>query len=86
MFLCLHELGPDYLQELVTKYCPTRNLRSQSKSQLVSRTVSTVSYGARSFQQAASELWNKLPINLKQTDTLDNFKSLLKTHLFYSLK
>ena len=86
VFLCLHELGPDYLQELITKYCPTRNLRSQSKSQLVSRTVSTVSYGARSFQQAASELWNKLPMNLRQTDTLDNFKSLLKTHLFYSLK
>ena len=82
----MQELGPAYLQQLTTKYCPTRNLRSQSKSLLVSPSISTNFYGARSFQVAAAELWNKLPSNLKQVDTVDNFKSLLKTHFFNLLK
>ena len=83
----MHErISPAYLQKLITKYRPARNLRSQAKSQLVSHSVCTNFYGARSFQQAAAELWNKLPNNLKEADTVENFKGLLKTHLFNSLK
>ena len=82
VFMCLQELGPAYLQQLITKYCPARNLRSQSKSLLVTPIISTHFYGARSFQLAAAELWNKLPSHLKHVDTVNDFKSLLKTYLF----
>ena len=59
VFLCMQGLGPDYLQQLITKYWPARNLRPQSKSLLLSPSISTNYYSARSFQLAAAELWNK---------------------------
>ena len=35
VFLCINDLAPSYLQELLVQYRPSRNLRSQSKSLLV---------------------------------------------------
>ena len=34
----------------------------------------TKSYGARSFQVAAAELWNGLPESVKDASTVDTFK------------
>ena len=81
-FLCLQGLGPSYLQDLIQKYCPTRNLRSKSKSLLVCPSTFTRFYGARSFAVAAAELWNSLPDSIKQVETIEKFKTALKTHLF----
>ena len=39
-------------------------------------------YGRRSFRYAAPRLWNALPIAIRKSTTLDNFKSKLKYHLF----
>ena len=38
--------------------------------------------GHRSFSYAAPFLWNSLPVHIRQANTLQCFKSLLKTHLF----
>ena len=81
-FHCLQSTAPVYLQDLVQKYTPNRNLRSKSKSLLVTPTVVTKSYGARSFQVAAPELWNSLPEFVKEAVTPAQFKNRLKTHLF----
>jgi hypothetical protein len=81
-FQCLQGTAPIYLQDLVHKYIPSRNLRSKSKSLLVISTPVTKSYGARSFQVAAAELWNGLPESVKDASTVDTLKKRLKTHLF----
>ena len=39
-------------------------------------------FGARSFNYFAPELWNGLPHDIWAAPTLTVFKSLLKTHLF----
>ena len=65
VFLCLHDLAPSYLQELLVQYHPRRNLRSQSRSLLVSPRINTQFYGARSFQSYAPELWNNIPEKIK---------------------
>ena len=57
---------PLYLQELLQEYIPIRNLRSSSKLNLVSATVSTLLYGHRSFSKASTELWNNLPMHVKK--------------------
>ena len=36
----------------------------------------------RSFMFVATQLWNNLPADIRNTDDLSNFKSKLKTHLF----
>ena len=82
IYKCLHGLAPDYLAELIQEYKPSRNLRSSSKIDLVTTSVSTASYGQRSFHYAAPELWNTLPLHIKNSQTVEQFKSSLKTYLF----
>jgi hypothetical protein len=81
-FKCLHGLAPDYLTDLIHEYKPSRNLRSSSQLRLISTSVSTYSYGHRSFCKASAELWNKLPLHVKNSVTVNQFKTSLKTHLF----
>ena len=80
-YKCLHGMGPIYLQELLKEYKPARNLRSSTQLRLTTSMTST-QYGQRSFSSAASELWNDLPLHVKNSLTLAQFKSSLKTHLF----
>ena len=81
-YIYIHRLAPLYLQEPIQEYKPTRNLRSSSKLNLISATVSTLTYGHRSFSKTATELWNNLPMHVKNCRTVSQFKSSLKTHLF----
>ena len=66
-YKCLHGLAPDYLAELIQEYKPSRNLRSSSKINLVAASVSTVSYGQRSFNYAAPDLLYTLPFHIKNS-------------------
>ena len=81
-YKCIQGLVPLYLQELIQEYKPTRNFRSSSKLNLISATVSSLTYGHRSFYKASAELWNSLPMHVKSCRTVSLFKSSLKTHLF----
>lgn len=77
----LHQMTPPYISNLVTIYNPTRSLRSTNSLKLrVPKTRTR--YGDRSFQKAAPELWNNLPIRIREQTNLSLFKRALKTHLF----
>ena len=39
-------------------------------------------YGDRSFKAAAAQEWNQLPMAIKQSPSLDTFKTNIKTYLF----
>jgi len=78
----LHGLAPLYLSELIQPYKPTRSLRSQSKHLLVKTKTKLVNFGDRAFSAAAAVLWNDLPTKVKEADSLERFKNLLKTYLF----
>ena len=70
-YKALNGQAPSYISDLLTKYKPSRNLRSGTKHLLTVPRSNTKSYGDRSFQVAAAELFNKLPIELL------SFKKLL---------
>ena len=38
--------------------------------------------GERSFQYSASRLYNKLPVEIKDSENINQFKKRLKTYLF----
>ncbi|KAF7663890.1 hypothetical protein LDENG_00195450 [Lucifuga dentata] len=38
--------------------------------------------GARAFSCSAPRLWNSLPLHIRQLDSITQFKSQIKTHLF----
>eukprot|EP00745_Piridium_sociabile_P040659 TRINITY_DN786_c0_g1_i8.p1 TRINITY_DN786_c0_g1~~TRINITY_DN786_c0_g1_i8.p1 ORF type:complete len:1132 (+),score=124.07 TRINITY_DN786_c0_g1_i8:119-3397(+) len=75
--------GPEYLSDLLHIYTPSRQLRSSSDTRLLRIPhVRTKTYGQRSFSHQAPTTWNRLPDNLRHSDSLASFKSGLKTHLF----
>ena len=80
----LNGLSPSYLTTLITRYHPTRKLRSSGRSTLQVPRVKTSTYGDRAFSSAAPNLWNSLPDHIKSKQTLSSFKSSLKTFLFKS--
>ena len=79
----LHNKGPKYLQELLQYRKSNRNLISSSDQHLllILRTK-LKTYADRSFKIAAPTVWNELPHQIRSSQTLLKFKSLLKTHLY----
>ena len=81
-YKCLHGQAPVYLQELIKQHIPTRHLRSSSQFRLDNSIIPSTCYGHRAFSVAASKLWNNLPLHVKNSQTLNVYKSSLKTHLY----
>ena len=82
VFKSLNNLAPLYINELLYRYSPSRNLRSANQCLLVIHRSNQSTYGDRAFSAAASKLWNTLPISVRQSRTLSIFKRNVKTHLF----
>ena len=81
-FKALNGLAPAYLADLLHRYKPSRTLRSTTENRLYIPKARLVSYGDRTFSVAAPRLWNALSEDIRNTTTLKEFKSLLKSHLF----
>ena len=82
-YKALHGRSPLYIQNMLQIYAPTRDLRSRNNATtLIVPKTRTVTFGDRSFAHAAPRLWNALPDNIRNCDTLAAFKKSLKTHIF----
>ena len=81
-YKALNDMAPTYLVELLSRYIPARNLRSSNMNLLEVPTIRTKTYGQRAFSYAAPYLWNQLPECIKNAESVDSFKRLLKTYLF----
>ncbi len=75
-------LAPMCLSSLLSRYNPSRSLRSQNSVLLVVPRIAKSTKGGRAFSHLAPKHWNSLPDNVRGSDTLSLFKSRLKTHLF----
>jgi hypothetical protein len=87
-YQCFNATAPKYLCEIVQAYQPSRPLRSASHSRLQIPSSSECRKkrsGFRAFSNAASSLWNDLPLQLRESDSLLPFRRSLKTHLFSQL-
>ena len=83
VFKILHGLAPTYLQDLIKVKPPSRyQLRSDDKFFLVVPKTKCKTFGDRAFYKAGPDLWNHLPLSLRNTNDLQKFKKDLKTHLF----
>jgi hypothetical protein len=77
-----HGTGPKYLTDLINKKQRSHNIRSNDDFLLNVPVTKLVTCGDRAFQNAAPLLWNNLPLPIRTTETLNSFKSKLKTYLF----
>ena len=77
IFKSLNNLSPSLMSELLkvkeTKY----DLRTGN--QLKSNVPRTTSYGIDSASYLASKIWSQVPIDIKNCNTLDRFKKMIKT-------
>ncbi len=80
-YKALNDLAPAYLTNLLSRYNPTRSLRSQNSGLLVVSRIAKSTKGGSTFSYLAPKLWNSLPENVLGSDTLSLFKSRLKISL-----
>ncbi len=64
-YKALNDLAPAYLTNLLSRYNPTRSLRSQNSGLLVVPRIAKSTKGGRTFSYLAPKLWNSLPITLE---------------------
>lgn len=79
----LRDNQPDYLSELLSFYQPERDLRSSSQGLLTVKRTRTV-LATRGFKHSSVSIWNSLPVDIRNSDTLFGFRRRLKTFLFQS--
>ena len=83
---CLHNMAPKYLENLLSinnKEGIARNLCSNETVTLIVPYVKNKTFAACSFSVQGPIWWNRLPASLRNQETLVNFKTSLKTHLFH---
>ena len=83
-FKCLRGLAPPYLAEQLSfRKLKPRQLRLDADRTLLEKPFKTKYRSTESaFSVCAPKLWNSLPREIRETETLDLFKTSLKTHLF----
>ena len=81
-FKALHGSSPSYIRDLVEQYSPPRSLRTKELHLLTRGTFRLITYGKRAFSNAAPELWNSIPLDIRQCQDITSFKQKLKTFLF----
>ena len=74
VFKAYHCIAPLYISDMITKYEPTRSLSSSSKRLLVVLRYNLKTYEGRDFSVNGPMLWNSLPNNIRETETLSTFK------------
>ena len=77
----LNNQGPQYMQDMLIPYTPSRTLRSSAES-LLHQPKSRTTYGDHAYSVAAPRLWNSIPCDIKNCASTFAFKSALKTLLF----
>ena len=85
-FKALHQQSPTYIQDLITRYLPSRSLRSSSTLSLNPVSFNLKTYGSRAFSVSAPELWIKLPDDIRsllRIFTLVIRKMYLILYVFY---
>jgi len=84
MYKALHGMALDYLRELcrsVSEDDARGSLRSAERGDLIVPRAAT-KFGDRAFAISGPLMWNSLPTTVRNSCTLSNFKSALKTLFF----
>lgn len=82
-YKALNEAGPVYLRDLFTIYRPPLNLRSADDPLTLDiPKTNLATYGDKAFSVKAAVEWNKLPLDTRSSQSVNSFKTKLKTKLF----
>ena len=83
-FNTLHHQEPQNLATCLSYYRPVRALRSSDDPSLLTVPRQKLSIASRGFRVAAPTLWNSLPRDIRESDSVSSFRRRLKTFYFNS--
>ena len=83
VYKALNGMAPDYTADhpLEKPDCPDQ-LRSNDQGLLLIPKTRAMTLRHRAFAHAGPSTWNKLPYNIRNIKSIENFKSHLKTFVF----
>lgn len=67
-----------------TKKHQIQRMKLRNSNYLVSRAPRTKNYGKKNIEFEGVKMYNKLPLNIKESKNMCNFKKLLKTYVLDS--
>lgn len=76
IFKCLNGLNPNFMSDMFNIKDSKYDLRKSKSMEVPS--FKTVSYGKKSFSYNGCHLWNQLPDNIRNANSLSQFKNVLK--------
>ena len=79
MYKIKKQMSPKYLLALFTERELTYNVRDNNTFEIA--TFNTINYGKRSFKYYGAKLWSRIPINVKESVSLQGFKSAITSWL-----
>lgn len=85
VYKCMNGAAPSYLVELLSRYVPSSLLRSGDWYNLNVPRISLGTCGGQSFSCATPQLWNQLPLHVKNAPSPSSFKSQLKQFCFHEV-
>ena len=80
-YKALHTGRLPHLADLIQLHTTPKSTRSSS-SQLLFVPRHNLSFGSRAFCVSAPNVWNTLPLHIRQSQSLSGFRCHLKTHYF----
>ena len=82
MYKLVNDIAPPYLCDIVITCELPWSLRSAQQWLFFILKAKCITLGGRAFPFAGPREWNKLPLDIRQGDTIAIFKVKLKTYLF----
>ena len=88
VFECMHNLAPSYFSGYFTSIESVHGIgtRQSKRGDLFALRCNTVQYGLRSIHYSGVRLWNSLPIEIRNCDSLSSFKKKLKKYFLANYK
>ena len=85
VYECINSLAPIYFKNYCTGIHTVHGIRTcQARKGHFYDALRciTMQYGIRSIHYSSVRLWNSLPIDIKESNSLQNFKKKLKSHFY----
>ena len=82
VFKSIHGCAPKYLSDLIVPKVMYSGLRSSNDLYCLDFSVPRSTYGEHAYSFIAPYHWNKLPVDIRMSPSVEVFKSSLKTYLF----
>ena len=81
---CLNSLAPIYFREYFTSIQSIHSIgtRQSKKGDLYALRCNTTQYGLRSIHYSGVRIWNSLPVEIRNSQSLPNFKKKMKAYIF----